>query len=113
MWLVWCFLQSFIKVSSHFCKYCRIKIILLDKVDLKLFCFIYSGVDLGYYLRQLGVSDNVVKHVTESNMGHIAVAWALYKIATPVRYAVTLGKAQYYIFLSFYFHGFFSAFHVV
>lgn len=63
--------------------------------DLNLFvCFIYSGVDLGYYLRLMGVSENVVKHVTESSMGHIAVAWALYKVATPIRYAVTLGKTQ-------------------
>lgn len=42
----------------------------------------------------MGVSENVVKHVTESSMGHIAVAWALYKVATPIRYAVTLGKTQ-------------------
>lgn len=47
---------------------------------------------MAYYLRKLGISENIITHITDSGMGHIAVAWALYKVATPVRYAVTLGK---------------------
>ncbi|CAL8108904.1 unnamed protein product [Orchesella dallaii] len=56
-----------------------------------------SGVDIAYYLRKFGVNETVIKHVTASSMGHIAVAWALYKIATPARYAVTLGGTHYSI----------------
>ncbi|ODM94843.1 hypothetical protein Ocin01_11841 [Orchesella cincta] len=56
-----------------------------------------SGVDIAYYLRKLGVNETVIKHVTASSMGHIAVAWALYKVATPARYAVTLGGTHYSI----------------
>jgi len=50
-----------------------------------------SGVDVGRYMRKVGVSDSIVEKVTSSGAGHIAIAYALYKVATPVRYAVTLG----------------------
>jgi len=53
--------------------------------------FAKSGVDLGCYMRKVGISENVVNKVTHSGAGHLAVAYALYKIATPARYAVTLG----------------------
>jgi len=50
-----------------------------------------SGFDLGYYMRQVGLSESLVDKVTRSGAGNLAVAYALYKIATPARYAVTLG----------------------
>jgi len=50
-----------------------------------------TGIDIRYYLRQLGVSETIIKHITESLLGDVAVAWAIYKVATPARYAVTLG----------------------
>lgn len=69
--------------------------------NLQFVCFsgfiINSGVDIGQYLKKIGFSDGIVSKVTESGMGHVAVAYALYKIATPARYAVTLGKHSSFI----------------
>jgi len=56
-----------------------------------------SGVDIGKYMKKIGLSDHLVEKVTESGMGHFAVAYALYKIATPARYAVTLGGTTWSI----------------
>jgi len=53
--------------------------------------FAKSGVDLGHYMKKVGISESVVDKVTHSGAGHLAVAYALYKVATPARYAVTLG----------------------
>ena len=47
---------------------------------------------MAYYMRKVGVSESLVDKVTNSGAGHLAVAYALYKIATPARYTVTLGK---------------------
>lgn len=38
----------------------------------------------------MGFSERIVSHFRESKAGYIAVAYALYKIATPIRYTVTL-----------------------
>lgn len=43
-------------------------------------------------MKKIGLPEHMVDKVTESGMGHVAVAYALYKIATPARYTVTLGK---------------------
>ncbi len=64
-----------------------------------VYFLIFSGVDIGKYMRKIGLPDSLVERVTESTMGHVAVAYALYKIATPARYAVTLGiKLAMHIF---------------
>jgi len=49
-------------------------------------------MDIAGYMKKMGFSDGIISKITESGMGHIAVAYALYKIATPARYTVTLGK---------------------
>jgi len=49
---------------------------------------------MGPFMRKIGISEHLVLKVTESQMGHLAVAYALYKIATPARYAVTLGEKK-------------------
>ncbi|XP_052865812.1 uncharacterized protein C18orf19 homolog A [Anopheles cruzii] len=50
-----------------------------------------SGVDVIGILEWLGVSETLVNPVRDSSLGHIAIAYLLYKIATPARYTVTLG----------------------
>jgi len=56
-----------------------------------------SGVDIGKYMKKLGLGEHLVNKVTESGLGHLTVAYALYKIATPARYAVTLGGTTWAI----------------
>ena len=43
-------------------------------------------------LQYLHLSETIIEKVQNSNLGHWAVAYLCYKVATPVRYAVTLGK---------------------
>ncbi|XP_058812461.1 uncharacterized protein C18orf19 homolog A [Topomyia yanbarensis] len=50
-----------------------------------------SGVDVISLLESIGVSEKLIDPVRDSSLGHIAVAYLLYKIATPARYTVTLG----------------------
>lgn len=52
-----------------------------------------SGVDIASLLESIGAGEKLVEKLRNSNstMGYIAIAYALYKIATPVRYTVTLG----------------------
>lgn len=46
-------------------------------------------------------SETIIKPLRDSRLGHIAIAYFLYKIATPARYAVTLGGTTFSIrFLS-------------
>lgn len=42
-------------------------------------------------------SDTIIKPLRNSSLGHIAVAYFLYKVATPARYAVTLGGTTFAI----------------
>lgn len=37
------------------------------------------------------MSESILSHLRESSMGYLAVAYAMYKISTPLRYTVTLG----------------------
>uniref|UniRef100_A0A182IQM9 Uncharacterized protein n=1 Tax=Anopheles atroparvus TaxID=41427 RepID=A0A182IQM9_ANOAO len=50
-----------------------------------------SGVDVIAILESVGVSETLINPVRDSSLGHIAIAYLLYKIATPARYTVTLG----------------------
>lgn len=50
-----------------------------------------SGVDVPELLRSFDISDSIVSRFEQSKMGHLAIAYLCYKIATPVRYAVTVG----------------------
>jgi Protein of unknown function (DUF1279) len=60
-----------------------------------------SGVDIVGILEYYNFSETITKHLKDSHLGHIAVAYFLYKIATPARYAVTLGGTTFAIrFLS-------------
>lgn len=53
----------------------------------------FSGVDIIAILESLHLSESVVGPLRDSSAGYIAIAYALYKIFTPLRYTVTLGKA--------------------
>ncbi|KAI8127845.1 FAM210A-like [Lucilia cuprina] len=50
-----------------------------------------SGVDVPSLLQYIHLSETIIEKVQNSNLGHWAVAYLCYKVATPVRYAVTLG----------------------
>ncbi|XP_058451898.1 uncharacterized protein C18orf19 homolog A [Malaya genurostris] len=50
-----------------------------------------SGVDVIALLETMGLSEKLINPVRDSSLGHIAIAYLLYKIATPARYTVTLG----------------------
>ncbi|CAH0726075.1 unnamed protein product, partial [Brenthis ino] len=56
-----------------------------------------SGVDVISLLESLGISDKLLIPLKESNAGYFALAFALYKLVTPLRYAVTVGGTTYAI----------------
>lgn len=51
-----------------------------------------SGVDVAEMLRTIHVSETIVSKMENSPTGHLAIAYLCYKIATPVRYMVTIGE---------------------
>lgn len=53
--------------------------------------FYFSGVDIVGILESWNFSEKITNSLKDSSMGYIAVSYALYKIATPLRYTVTLG----------------------
>jgi len=53
-----------------------------------------SGVDVPALLQYIHLSENIIEKVQGSDMGHYAIAYLCYKVATPLRYALTLGKLQ-------------------
>lgn len=61
--------------------------------------FICSGVDVTVLLERIGVSERLINPLRDSSAGYIALAYALYKIATPVRYTITLGKLHLFIII--------------
>lgn len=56
-----------------------------------------SGVDITSILETLHFSESVVNKLKDSSAGYFAIAYALYKIFTPVRYTVTLGGTTWAI----------------
>lgn len=50
-----------------------------------------SGFDLVGFLEKMGSSESIIKPFRNSKAGYFAIAYAMYKIATPARYTVTLG----------------------
>lgn len=50
-----------------------------------------SGVDVLAMLQTLGVGEAIITPLRDSAAGYFAIALALYKLATPLRYAVTVG----------------------
>ncbi|XP_073829104.1 protein FAM210A-like [Musca autumnalis] len=50
-----------------------------------------SGVDVPAVLQYLHLSETIIEKVQGSSLGHWAIAYLCYKVATPLRYAITLG----------------------
>jgi gas vesicle protein len=59
--------------------------------------FFFSGVDIVGILEHLHVSETIISKLRDSSLGHWAVAYLCYKIASPGRYAVTLAGTTYTI----------------
>ncbi|XP_045459137.1 uncharacterized protein C18orf19 homolog A [Melitaea cinxia] len=56
-----------------------------------------SGVDVISLLESIGISDKLLNPLKDSSAGYFALALALYKLITPLRYAVTIGGTTYAI----------------
>ncbi|KFM63118.1 Protein FAM210A, partial [Stegodyphus mimosarum] len=54
-----------------------------------------SGLDIVPFLEYINIPDKFINPLRNSSLGHIAVASALYKLATPARYMVTLGGTTF------------------
>lgn len=54
-----------------------------------------KGVNVVPFLEMLGLPDNVVNVLKNSQSGNALTAYALFKIATPARYTVTLGGTSF------------------
>ena len=54
-----------------------------------------SGVDIIYFLETIGTSEKIINYMRNSEAGYIALSYACYKIATPARYAVTVGATTF------------------
>lgn len=52
----------------------------------------YSGVDMVALMHSLSISDSFIDKMKDSSMGHYAITYMCYKIATPIRYTVTIGE---------------------
>ena len=53
-----------------------------------------SGVDIVPIMKAIGVtSETILGHLSDGNAGYFAIAYAMYKVASPARYTVTLGQS--------------------
>uniref|UniRef100_A0A1A9UHQ2 DUF1279 domain-containing protein n=1 Tax=Glossina austeni TaxID=7395 RepID=A0A1A9UHQ2_GLOAU len=55
------------------------------------FYMIKSGVDVASVMTSLHISSTIIDKASNSQVGHWALAYLCFKVATPLRYAVTLG----------------------
>ncbi|XP_033625499.1 protein FAM210A-like [Asterias rubens] len=55
---------------------------------------IKMGVDIGPFLLKIGVSEHHVETLNNSKASNALLAYALYKIFTPLRYTVTVGSTE-------------------
>jgi len=56
--------------------------------------FLCSGVDVISLLKWLGASDKMIAPFTVPGVGHAAIAYLIYKLASPLRYMVTIGGTR-------------------
>jgi len=59
------------------------------------YLLIKSGVDIPGILQWMGTSQAYVEKLSDSNLGVFALMLACYKIATPIRYTVTVGGSTW------------------
>src|SRR6218665_1470582 len=60
-------------------------------LSLRMFSVSFSGIDVEPALRWIGAGQTIISFYTMPGVGHVAVAYLLYKLATPARYMVTIG----------------------
>ncbi|KAK6631904.1 hypothetical protein RUM44_006934 [Polyplax serrata] len=58
---------------------------------------VQSGIDIPALLLSLGAPESWVEKLKASNAGNIVLTYTLYKLVTPLRYAVTIGGTTYAI----------------
>ena len=49
-------------------------------------------MDIAEILKYFNLSETYLEKIRNSKAGHWAVAYALFKVCTPIRYTVTIGK---------------------
>lgn len=81
---------------------------MIDKSIVKPILF--SGVDVVALMQSIGFSEKMTNRLESGNPAYtnLALAYALYKIATPARYTVTLGKIFFFFFSCITVHKLFS-----
>lgn len=57
----------------------------------------HMGVDIIPLLQKLGLSEKIITPFRSSSLGDVALAYLMYKLATPARYTVTLAGTNYAI----------------
>ncbi|KAH3776510.1 uncharacterized protein C18orf19 homolog A-like [Dreissena polymorpha] len=61
------------------------------------FCAAKLGVDVIPLMEWLGFSDRIINPFRNSSLGDVALAYLMYKLATPARYTVTLAGTNFMI----------------
>jgi len=54
-----------------------------------------SGLDVVGMMEAIGIGEKILNPLRSSDVGYYALAYAMYKIATPARYTVTVGGTGY------------------
>lgn len=52
---------------------------------------LYRGINVVPWLEYIGIGETIIKPFRSPNVGNIAMAYLMYKLATPARYTVTIG----------------------
>lgn len=55
---------------------------------------IFRGIEIVPLLEKIGAGETIINALGKPGIGHIAVAYLLYKLATPARYTVTVVGTQ-------------------
>lgn len=63
-------------------------------ISFSLFC---SGVDIIPVMEYMGFSEKIISPFRNSNLGNVALAYLMYKLATPARYTVTLAGTNFMV----------------
>jgi len=86
-------LQRFKNAYKEYGKLLVVVHLVTSAVWISSFYYVaYSGLDLLPLMQKIGAGESALKVIEKS--GNFAVAYLLYKIATPFRYAVTIGGTQ-------------------
>ena len=54
-------------------------------------------MDVSAFLKWLGVGETVLQKLNSPSVGHVATTYLLYKLATPLRYTVTIAGTRYIV----------------